>query len=501
MSTVEPRSINSQRRPEGDEETSRKGKAINLIGNFSFFGIYILLFKRALSGIDHSWDSLSYHLPFAAQLGGIIPDENFIQIDFFEKRFHGFPILVEYLQGLLWQLTGLASSTNLVNLIALLILNLYLAYEFRKAFWRVAASLLSIPLVLIHSTSAYNDLFPSCLISISILLSLSSLYSKTPFGFKRFFFVVFTAALASFSKYQMLPISCASVAVASLLFWATLYKNSDISKKTLYMGLLLSFLAPFIILGVPIKNYIHYNDPVYPFGSPSKAPQPEIRHRQDDLQVSQSLVEPGVFLKNSVRFFKSLSEYDLYTDGRQTLFSIDQSSPNATVKSHKIGGFFIANLLLWICSLIAMFSVISGLRKYWIALANLLCLLVVLVCPYPYLLRYWLFLPIVLVASIFLLEREHCEKTLQIQKLNSLLQFAIFIIVVRLCETYIFGSHANPNIDQFKLPKISNNEACLVAPEREAMFYMLANKGRKFQFVESKETCNFKPQPLSKKLY
>lgn len=61
-----------------------------------------LMFLKSILDLDTSWDTLWYHLPFAARLSGLITSDSYSFENWIESVFNGFPCLAELLQGLLW---------------------------------------------------------------------------------------------------------------------------------------------------------------------------------------------------------------------------------------------------------------------------------------------------------------------------------------------------------------------------------------------------------------
>ena len=61
------------------------------------FLITISIFLKGIIDLDGTYDSLGYHLPFAARIWNIVPAEQFINM---ESRFAGFPLLGEFFSGI-----------------------------------------------------------------------------------------------------------------------------------------------------------------------------------------------------------------------------------------------------------------------------------------------------------------------------------------------------------------------------------------------------------------
>src|ERR1700726_1739450 len=77
----------------------------------------IVLGLRAALRLELRWDAFSYHLPFAAMHGRMHVPYELPRL--FQAYYQGFPPLPEFLQGLLWRLTGSVNATGIVNYLAL----------------------------------------------------------------------------------------------------------------------------------------------------------------------------------------------------------------------------------------------------------------------------------------------------------------------------------------------------------------------------------------------
>lgn len=121
---------------------------------------------RAAVRLELRWDTFMYHIPFAALRGGLrIPyDMN----ETMGARYQGFPPLPHLLQGMLWRLTGSINATGVVNYLAFVAFLAYCHIALKARFWLVALIALSAPMVLIHTTVSYVDLFGNSLLAIGI---------------------------------------------------------------------------------------------------------------------------------------------------------------------------------------------------------------------------------------------------------------------------------------------------------------------------------------------
>ena len=149
------------------------------------------------------FDAFFYHLPIAARLAGVsIPYD----MNDWARQFEAFPPLPELVQGLLWRITGSINATGVVNFIAFGAFLIYAHKVLRAPFWLVALISLSAPLVLIHTTVDYVDLFGNAFLAIGV----SSCVFAYLFPERRARAVVIGGlaglTLAAWSKYLLVPI-------------------------------------------------------------------------------------------------------------------------------------------------------------------------------------------------------------------------------------------------------------------------------------------------------
>jgi hypothetical protein len=136
--------------------------------SFAAVTISILIFAKALLDVDPNYDVGWYHLPFAARIWGIIPQEAFMSGGSIESRYDGFPLLAHFFQGLLWKVTGRLQATNLVGYLCLISYFFFLQSFFRVPLALSAIAIFTIPAVITHASSSFVDLPGN--IGVSVLM-------------------------------------------------------------------------------------------------------------------------------------------------------------------------------------------------------------------------------------------------------------------------------------------------------------------------------------------
>src|SRR5829696_682690 len=99
-----------------------------------------LLFAKAWIDMDYNWDSLAYHVPFAALRTALVSPDQYILPPSLQAVFDGFPVVQDYLKGWLWKLSGNVNAVNLPTVAALVGMCVALAssppWRFRSSTWR-----------------------------------------------------------------------------------------------------------------------------------------------------------------------------------------------------------------------------------------------------------------------------------------------------------------------------------------------------------------------------
>ena len=365
----------------------------------------LLALVRPIIGYDAWW----YHLPFSSYLWNIGGGTStFILDPFLTERWRGFPKLWEFLQGLCWYITGSVNATVVPHL---LLFGIYLIYIWRRLCVPVGYVILAFfasPMLLIHYECTHLDLAVGLAVSLAFLLLTDLVLdagSDTPWRpWPRAVAAVTLFALAGNIKYQ-----------GSLACWAV---SSVIGVESLLRlrrrGLVARCFVMFAVLAIAnlvgsawlIRNELQFANPFYPlrvviagkeFFSGPEDPSLDANPPVYLLYGSSSTKFPG-----PINFTLSATELDWTMRGVAPWYDIG----SVTGKSPRRGGpsrtggwgglFVLINAGL-------LGTQLFRLRRPTDALQRLLArdtalLIVVAAClPRAYELRYWLFLPLVLI--------------------------------------------------------------------------------------------------------
>ena len=366
---------------------------------------------RALLRADQSWDTWMYHLPFAARLWGIVPADMFTMPPYLEDRYEGVPLLGEWLQGLLWRVTGRPETANLIGLASLF---LYLGFLWRhlRVPWHLAlVGLAAVPLVHIHATTAYVDLPSNLAFSVLVLMTYL-LYTRPDYATRgNIVLMLAMAAFAANVKFQLVPLTPIPLVLAGArVAWLARSRWRE-SLRTVggapgaALGLTLALA---VIFAVPIKNLVLHANPVYPL---------QMRVLGVTLHGPEAL--PGekemasihfvpVYLEDAPgpqRWLYSLFEVGIRPYADPQRWSVDQFMPHGSTGT-MMGGYSAAYVAFHLALLAYLVARLRS-REAWTAAAlMLLASLAVSAVPQSHELRYSLFWMIVLVSlNLYLLAR------------------------------------------------------------------------------------------------
>lgn len=399
--------------------------------NLLAMSIFFWLAYNALSKLDSSWDNLAYHYPFAARQAGIMAVEEVRLSHFLEELYKGVPQLAELLQGYMWRITGLITTMNFVALGSLLAFIILSSMWLKLRFWQLTLLSLSVPLILIHSISSYNDLINGSLIAMGIVGLFASIKNDR-YDLKYYFGSVFPLMLAANVKYQALPVVLFYTIFVIVVFLWQARDSLFLGKKP--TALFYKFFLLTILLGgiggfTLIKNFYLFQNPVYPLSVSVGPIHFESAYSDLELDVPMSQV-----LKDTPRFFiylLSLSELYLWTNNSGQLWGIGGMPGNLQeYVFFKLGGFFVANLVLWSMFLLVVLLHKRDRKMIFYTVFLIVSFFFVGFLPSSGLLRYWLFLPLVCILVVLLVYEKVEDDQRTTKLLFNFLQLAIFAFVV-----------------------------------------------------------------------
>ena len=226
--------------------------------------VAISIFLKAIIDIDTNYDVGWYHLPFAARIWGIVPENAFIAEELIEHRYDGFPLLAHFFQGLLWKLTGRIQATNLVGYFSLIIYFFFLRSYFKVPLYLSVIAIFTIPAVLTHAATSLVDLPGN--IGVSVLMMMLYIWfreSRLPQA-KELLAAFLGAAAAVNIKPQLQPLVFLLYLVVGVRLIWLYFKYTNAIQRKLWLTVPLAAIASLLIFATPTKNVALYGNPFYP---------------------------------------------------------------------------------------------------------------------------------------------------------------------------------------------------------------------------------------------
>ncbi|MDX2239615.1 MAG: hypothetical protein NW224_02920 [Leptolyngbyaceae cyanobacterium bins.302] len=315
-------------------------------------GCLTLLLIKAAFSVDMNWDTWAYRNPFIARLWGIVTSEQYLMPSGHEERFKGFPLAAEFLQGFFWKISGRIEAINLLGIFSFFAYILFIWNYLKIPFYASVIALLAVPLIQLHATSAYIDLFANLCISAFLVLVYIMSFRRGELNARNLLLLILLGILAGNAKFQVMP----TLLIGYFLFILRIFLMKDeswlgnFSKQALtgliLIGLVLSF-------GVIVKNSILYSNPFYPIDITVgflhfKGPEAEY-----------SIIPK--YLKNlprTIQWFLSVTEIDFLIRKlwqKSSLYNLDMNTGDEVIGNAHVGGrtggFFGPYVIFQLCLL------------------------------------------------------------------------------------------------------------------------------------------------------
>lgn len=350
---------------------------------------------RSAVRLDLGWDAFMYHIPFAALLGGL--HVTYDMNDTVRPLFEGFPPLPEAMQGLLWRLTGSVNATGVVNFLAFVVFLIYCHSVLHAPFWLVALIALTAPMVLIHTTVSYVDLFSNAWLAIG---AASCIYLYLfPAGSKRAVLIGAAAGLAAaaWSKYQLVPIAALIFVLLAVVSLRPVIATRFGRRQVIVV--LLSFAA---LASVPYaKNLALYGNPFWPVKVPVVGGL--FPYRIDAVTQGAAAQRPAglVGAPQPEVFAYSLFEIHQPTHYPYTdRWIIDQGNAG---EGFRMGGFWGTGTVIYLVTMVAMLIFCARRAGIVVCITAAGVLVFTAFLPQSNELRYFMYLPLTWAATIAML--------------------------------------------------------------------------------------------------
>jgi hypothetical protein len=357
------------------------------------------LTARAWLQLDASYDTFSYHAPFAALRAGV--PISFDLTNHFRQMFDGFPPLADLAQGTAWRLLGSINAIQLVNALALVGFAIYCRVVLRASFWLVTLIALTAPLVAIHASVGYVDLFSNVFLAIGASSALALLL--WPERATRAVYVggLIGLVVACWSKFTVVPIAVPLFVAYLPLGWrAAPALRLERSTIAAILGVVI------VVAAVPyVRNLWLFGNPFWPVKVPFVG---SLLPYAADAEANGVALNRPPALRDAPQwlvFVRSLFEVDVPTSyGFRPRWTIDQYvGTRALIGGLRMGGFWNVGVVVFLGTTLAALVAVGRRRGVVAAVAVLATLALVAFLPQSNELRYVLFLPLTWAAALGML--------------------------------------------------------------------------------------------------
>jgi hypothetical protein len=386
-----------------------------------------LLGARSFTRLETWWDAWYYHIPLAADWGGLGVPYTTSDPDVTIVR-EGFPPLPFLVHGILWRLTGSLNAIGVRNFMTLSAFLYFATRVLRARFALVTLVALTAPLVVIHAASTYYDLFANAFLAIGIT-GIAALFLFDRQEDRRLLRWVLGGLVgAAWSKIVLIPL--VGIALGVLFVYYARRPSAREQKTLWWIG------ACALVAALPyLRNLILHHNPIWPCRIPFLPSAPSAL----DL-IDRDTPPLLVGVPHYEIFFRSLFEIGQpLTYPSRARYVVDQGRAWAGFRSGGFWGIGVAGYL----GILGTLAVLYARRKaMWLGAGVVATLVCIAFLPGSHNLRYFMFLPLSWAALIAMLEVRLSERL-------PLLMSGAFGVTLTL-----FGYMAYVNRDYFRVEQV-----------------------------------------------
>lgn len=358
-----------------------------LESSFLYLGaIFLMVYGiKAFWEISFDYDYLLYHLPHALAL---TKQSSYILGTPYKEIVDGYPPLAHWVQGILYALSGVVSFANAHNFMLFIFTSWVLKVRLKWSksqcgVWLLAC--LSIPLISLHLSSGYIDLWVGCLVGMSFMFLY--LFWSEKDG-KDLAYCSAAAICACFSKMQAWPLI---VFVGLSSFVAVVSNWKSLKPQNRNFAVLTLLVAIIGVTAWPLKNLFQHGSPFFPYPMPLGG-KSELYALVEKEQTALAFMQTP----KPLRFWLSYFELTRFFNKDSFMWSVDAFQPYRGVNiNYRMGGFSWINSFF----LTGTFVFLTVKRKLNIAfvITFILALMFISNVSQSHEMRYWLFIPILLI--------------------------------------------------------------------------------------------------------
>ena len=410
--------------------------------------VTISIFLKGWIDVDGTYDTWGYHLPSAARIWGIVPAEQFINM---EERFRGFPLLGEFFQGFLWLITQRVQSANLVGFGSLILYGYFLKSYFQVPYYLTAIALLGVPLIQAHAVNSYVDLLGNIFLAMLIMMAYV-LFKQQKLPSIRDLLVIFFAAFGSSNtKPQLEPlVFLVLVFIVLRILWLQIKCDREQISTWLLKAIPVGLLASLLIFATPVKNIAIHGNPFYPV-------RIEIAGKVLNHALPMYSESPG-YLADAPKAQRWL--YSIL-DVNSAYWNHDLYS--ADVDRNRMGGFFGAYVIFQIALLNYLIFIDPHRQTLTAGIVVLVMSFVAANFPQSHELRYFMYWAIVLISLNLYLVTKKSYKFIAPRYLGLISLIALIIVGIKTDFVYLKPSFNT--LEKFKARKINREIIAKIQPE------------------------------------
>lgn len=366
------------------------------------------------------WDTWWYHLPFSGFLWNIGGGAQAFHLSpLIEARWLGFPKAWEWIQGLVWAATGTLYSLIVPQMLLCAAYLAYLSRGHRVPFAWVIFAFFASPMLFIHFQAVYVDLPAAICVSLGLLLMFDLLEDARtpgrPFPWLKAAACILSLGVAGNIKYQSLLAGFVVLGSGGLVYLFT--RGIALATRAKLIAVLL--IAGLAASATAIRNGVVYGNPAYPLSVTLNGTVvldgPENPQGDAHFPTYRLTGDNVISVPRPVSFILSATELDWTLRGIPAWYNIDSSigmqSPQRGTAGSRTGGlgglFFTLNACLIALQLLLWRREADRTQRH-LLIGTVVLLVATSAFPSSHEVRYWLYIPLVMIAvNLRYLSRHH----------------------------------------------------------------------------------------------
>lgn len=393
-------------------------------------GLYLLgIIATAWSRLDVAWDSLAYHLPFAAIRAGIVTYADYIIPAHHRVLLEGFPPVLDFIKGMLWRVTGRVEATQLFNTLVVVGGGVLMARMYAIRLPVIVLAVLAIPVAQVEFAGNYTDLPVNFLLAFGLFSAAHALV--TPEAHKLRHTVATAAALCLATTFKVTAIPFGIVIWALYLLATSTGSGAQTYLRTLRGRNLPAFLAVAMLGGLMATGYGLVN--LVSMGNPLFPVPIQIGPLSLPGTVPASNWTAAAYLADVPRTFRwlvSVMEWHAF-DLRPLPYIVAQGDVPEAARSYRMGGLFAYQLMFASAVLFLLRAQLGVSRLAKVLALHLVMALVVSLVPGSHEMRYFFFWYLSLLWSAFyLIANSDTDKAIPRIFVASLAASALYITMI-----------------------------------------------------------------------